>query len=620
MRFWLSACFALPALGSPAVPDVRFSLFSGRLLDRRQCESDHTAHKKQPSFGARWNTSGNGTCTNAVPTSPFQKSRRGYFGFLRVVPANQRSKLIQPIRVFLLLADWHPTAFGRWGFFQQNRRQTTSAISCRVLGVYLSFRFLVACEHGGAKSPAAQWTSDAMKKHPRSKSAPASETFRKAHPAVWLTALALGIGLAAPGDSLAQGTTPSTTPPPVASSTQALLSEGQLDQLLAPIALYPDPLLSEVLMAATYPLEVVEAQRWVTQNKSMQGNALKDAVAKQTWDDSVKSLTAVPDVLSMMSTKLDWTQKLGDAVLAQQNDVMDSVQRLRQHAQSNGKLNTTKEQTVSVSKQADKQYIAIAPAQPETIYVPYYDPAVVYGAWTYPDYPPYYFTPPGYIATAAVATGVAFASGVAVGAWAANNNWWGGGFNWGGNNIYVRNTNIINTNNNWIHNPDHRHGVRYTNANVQQKFSRNTIGNANQRMDFRGHDTPRPQAGQIRDRADMRQNDAPRRIAQRMSIGQSKPPKPREVLPARSRQARSDRAASRLALRCTGTARSPTWTAVAWSVSMQNVVPAVSGDTRRRAQVASAAAVVAWEVAACTWVAVDSIAGNVIQSKQRPVP
>jgi uncharacterized membrane protein YgcG len=347
-----------------------------------------------------------------------------------------------------------------------------------------------------------------MKQQPRGQSASASETFRTAHPAVWLITLALGIGLAAPGNSLAQGTTTPTTPPPVASSAQTLLSEGQLDQLLAPIALYPDPLLSEVLMASTYPLEVVEAQRWVTQNKSMQGNALKDAVAKQTWDDSVKSLTAVPDVLSMMSTKLDWTQKLGDAVLAQQNDVMASVQRLRQHAQSNGKLNSTKEQTVTVSKQADKQYIAIAPAQPETIYVPYYDPAVVYGAWTYPDYPPYYFTPPGYIATAAVATGVAFATGVAVGAWAANNNWWGGGFNWGGNNIYVRNTNIINNNSNWIHNPDHRHGVRYTNANVQQKFARNTIGNANQRMDFRGHDTSRPQAGQVRDRADMRQNDA----------------------------------------------------------------------------------------------------------------
>lgn len=344
-----------------------------------------------------------------------------------------------------------------------------------------------------------------MNKHPGDPSAPVSKVFRHARLSAWLIALMLGIGLFA-SNALAQGTTPPPAPAP--SSAQAALSEGQLDQLLAPIALYPDPLLSSILMAATYPLEIVEAERWVVQNKSLQGSALKDAVAKQSWDDSIKSLTAVPDVLSMMSTKLDWTQKLGDAVLAQENDVMASVQRLRLRAQSNGKLNSTKEQTVTVSKQADKQYIAIAPAQPETIYVPYYDPAVVYGAWSYPAYPPYYFTPPGYIATAAVATGVAFATGVAVGAWAANNNWWGGGFNWGGNNIYVRNTNIINNNNNWVHNPDHRHGVRYTNANVQQRFAHNTIGNANQRMDFRGHDSPRPQADQLRDRANIGQNDA----------------------------------------------------------------------------------------------------------------
>ena len=119
---------------------------------------------------------------------------------------------------------------------------------------------------------------------------------------------------------------------------------------------------------------------------------------KQAWDDSVKSLVATPSVLSMMSTKLDWTQKLGDAVLAQQPDVMDAIQRLRTKAQANNKLTSTKEQKVTVKQEQDKQVIVIEPTVPDTVYVPYYDPAVVYGGWPYPAYPPYYFPPPAYIA------------------------------------------------------------------------------------------------------------------------------------------------------------------------------------------------------------------------------
>jgi hypothetical protein len=165
--------------------------------------------------------------------------------------------------------------------------------------------------------------------------------------------------------------------PPASDQSQQLLQAAELDQLVAPIALYPDALLAEVLMASTYPLEIVQADRWATENKALKGDQLKAAVDKQTWDESVKSLVATPSVLAMMSEKLDWLQKLGDAVLAQQPDVMDAVQRLRAKAQANNKLTSTKEQKVSVAQQGNKQVIVIEPTVPDTIYVPYYDPAVV---------------------------------------------------------------------------------------------------------------------------------------------------------------------------------------------------------------------------------------------------
>jgi hypothetical protein len=206
---------------------------------------------------------------------------------------------------------------------------------------------------------------------------------------------------------------------PAADQSQQLLKPQELDQLVAPIALYPDALLAEVLMASTYPLEVVQADRWATENKSLKGDPLKAAVDKQSWDDSVKSLVATPSVLAMMSAKLDWTQKLGDAVLAQQPDVMDSVQRLRKKAQENNKVPSTKEQTVTVTQQQNKVVIVIEPAVPDTIYVPYYDPAVVFGGWPYSDYPPYYFPPPlGYVPGAILATGIALGAGYALGRWA----------------------------------------------------------------------------------------------------------------------------------------------------------------------------------------------------------
>ena len=267
---------------------------------------------------------------------------------------------------------------------------------------------------------------------------------------------------------------------PPSQPEQLLLKPEQLEALVAPIALYPDALLANMLAAATYPLEVVEADRWIKANKTLKGDALKAEIDKKGWDDSVKALTATPSVLDTMSDKLDWTKSLGDAMLAQQADLMDAVQRLREKARSNNKLTTTKQQKVTVKQQEGKQAIVIEQTNPNEIYVPYYEPAAVYGAWPYADYQPYYFGYPSYIGAGVIAAGIAFGTAWAIGRWG---NYWGGGCNWGNRNVYVnhRTTNV------WNHNPAHRQGVRYNNANVQQRFGNNNVrAGAADRMDFRG--------------------------------------------------------------------------------------------------------------------------------------
>jgi Protein of unknown function (DUF3300)/Chaperone of endosialidase len=305
------------------------------------------------------------------------------------------------------------------------------------------------------------------------------------HRWLWLAVLAsLSLTILLPLPASAQN-----QPSPAAPSSDQPLKPAQLDALVAPIALYPDNLLSLVLMASSYPLEIVQADRWVKENKNLKGEELKTAVDKQGWDDSIKSLVATPDVLSMMSSKLDWTMKLGDAVLAQQPDVMDAIQRLRSKAEANNKLTTTKQQTVVKRQEQGRQVIAIEPTDPETIYVPYYDPAVVYGGWPYPEYPPYYFGYPGYIGGGLIATGLVFGAGYALGRWASGGNYWGGGVNWNNNNININRPRVNPLNgNNWQHRPEHRHGVRYNNGNVQNRFGNNrTRAGAGNRMDFRGH-------------------------------------------------------------------------------------------------------------------------------------
>jgi hypothetical protein len=242
------------------------------------------------------------------------------------------------------------------------------------------------------------------------------------------------------------------TSPPDNSSTQNYTAE-QLDALLAPIALYPDQLLTQILMASVYPLQVVDAYRWLQDpaNKALTGDALDNALAAQNWDPSVKSLIPFPQVLTMMNDKLDWMQQLGYAMSEQQSDVMNSIQRLRQQAQAAGQLNTTEQQVVST----EGQTIIIAPAQPNIVYVPSYNPTVVYGAWPYPAYPPVYLPPPpGYVAGTALLSGLAFGAGVAItaGLWGwAQPNW-----NSGSVNVNVNRYNSINVNRAQINNSNWR--------------------------------------------------------------------------------------------------------------------------------------------------------------------
>ena len=289
--------------------------------------------------------------------------------------------------------------------------------------------------------------------------------------------IATSYGVAAqqqPANTLSAATPEATQP------DQNLLKPEQIEALVAPIALYPDALLANMLAAATYPLEVVEADRWVKENNKLKGDALAAGVSKKSWDDSVKALTATPLVLDTMSGKLDWTKSLGDAMLAQQTDVMDAIQRLREKAMANNKLSSNKQQKVTVMQQEGEQAIVIEPTDPNSMYVPYYEPATVYGGWPYADYPPYYFGYPSYIGAGVIATGIAFGTAYAIGRWG---NYWGGRFNWGNRNVYVNHR----TNNVWQHNPVHREGVRYNNASVQQRFGNNNVrASANNRMDFRG--------------------------------------------------------------------------------------------------------------------------------------
>ncbi|EUC17895.1 DUF3300 domain-containing protein [Paraburkholderia hospita] len=305
-------------------------------------------------------------------------------------------------------------------------------------------------------------------------------------PRAWLVCAALAgmplaAGFVAPTDAVAQ--------------TPAKVSNQQLDSLTAPIALYPDALLAQVLMAATFPQDVTAAAAWSKANSQYKGDDAVKAVASEPWDPSVQSLVAFPQVLATMASKPDWVTQIGNAFLAQPDDVMDSVQRLRKQAQSAGNLKTSEQQKVIV----EQSTIQIVPANPQVVYVPTYNPTVVYGTWPYPAYPPVYVPPPpGYAIATGFMTGLAFGAGVAV----ANSLW--GGFNWNNHdvNINVNRYNNINVNNritsntstaNWNRNES----INRNNANFNRNNANlNSSNLAAQRDQFRGRDASRAQAQQ----------------------------------------------------------------------------------------------------------------------------
>ena len=255
------------------------------------------------------------------------------------------------------------------------------------------------------------------------------------------------------------------------------LDTAQIESLVAPIALYPDNLVSQILMASTYPLEVVEAARWSQENPGVTEAALQDAMQNQKWDPSVKALTAVPQVLRMMNDRLQWTQQLGDAFLAQQSAVLNAVQVLRARADKAGNLQTTSQQTVTRTE--NPAYVSansglppivytIVPAEPEVIFVPIYDPVIVFGPWPYPWYPPFYWYPPGFVPSNVLA----FAAGIFVGAaiW-ADVNWWDRRVL-----INVDRYNRFNrtriTSNTWRHDSTHRRGVPYSDRRIANLFDK----------------------------------------------------------------------------------------------------------------------------------------------------
>ncbi len=281
----------------------------------------------------------------------------------------------------------------------------------------------------------------------------------------------------------------SAAPPPVSTVPQQaapLLSPDQLDNLVAPVALYPDPLLSQVLAASTYPLEVVEAEQWLQQNSNLEGAQLMDAAKQQNWDPSVQALVAFPDALKLLGNDVRWTTDLGDAFLAQQSDVMSAVQAMRARAQANGKLATTPQQVVTTDTQNSQSAIEIQPADPQVIYVPVYDPAYVWGppVWgAYPDlwYPDYF----------GFGVGFGFGPGIYMSSYFPGWGGWGGygwGYGWFGNSLFV-NTVFFNRygyrggygggfagrgfggRGAWAHDPGHRMGVPYPNRNVASRFN-----------------------------------------------------------------------------------------------------------------------------------------------------
>jgi uncharacterized protein DUF3300 len=298
----------------------------------------------------------------------------------------------------------------------------------------------------------------------------------------------------APGDTAVYA---QPTPQQNGTADQAApkISNDQLDSLVAPIALYPDPLLTQMLVASTYPLEIIQLQQWLGQHKDLKDQALTDAVQKQDWDPSVQAMAVIPDAVKQLAENIKWTTDLGNAFLAQQSDVMDAVQRMRMKAKDAGNLKSTEQQKVETKVVETKTVVVIQQANPQVVYVPSYNPVVVYGPPVYP-YPPIVYPPPSYYAA-----GVAIAFGVGIALGAAYHGGWGYNSGWGSNNKvtinnnnnFVNNSNRQNINNanrnninnpnrsgnsNWQHNPQHRGGAPYSDKATASKYGGTARGDS----------------------------------------------------------------------------------------------------------------------------------------------
>jgi hypothetical protein len=295
-------------------------------------------------------------------------------------------------------------------------------------------------------------------------------------PGAAIVALLCGT-LAAPANALQNAPVPTAVPEALAEPEAVAsppLNTDQLEALVAPIALYPDPLLAQCLVASTYPIDLVSAQQWLDRNPNLKGADLAAAAEKQPWDPSVQALVAIPDALKRMSENVEWTTDLGDAFLAQENEVMDAVQRLRVKAKESGKLESTEQQNVEVTSADDQTVIEIQPASTEVVYVPSYSPSVIWGVGVYP-YPPIYYPP--YYGGAWLGFGLGIAIGIGI------SGGWGWGCGWGGNNNITinNNNNYVNHHNrqnninrsgnsNWQHNAQQRGGTPYKDRATAQKY------------------------------------------------------------------------------------------------------------------------------------------------------
>src|SRR6267142_1282239 len=306
-----------------------------------------------------------------------------------------------------------------------------------------------------------------------------------------------------PGDTLAFMPSPRAEQTASSQEQAVQIPPDQLDSLVAPIALYPDPMLAQTLAASTYPLELIQLQQWLAKHPETKDKALADAVMNQPWDPSIQALAALPEVVKRLADDIQWTTDLGNAFLAQQSDVMDAVQRMRKKAQDTGNLKSTEQQKVETKVIESKSVIVVEQANPQVVYVPSYDPVVVYGPPVYP-YPPIYYPPAGYYA-AGIA--ISFGVGMMMGAfWSGG---WGWGCGWGGNNnININNNNNFNRNSNigggnrnnigggnrpsqqpgrggggrgdsgWKHNPQHRGGAPYGDRGTADRFGGTARGDS----------------------------------------------------------------------------------------------------------------------------------------------